>query len=253
MSKHHTRAATRSGVYPAPEPLFSPTNRLSFGSVDAGDLLDMTNPAIDPSMSQPAAAAVGMTPASAVGNSVTPVARTPVVSDTGENSSELPSLLNGSVDFGVLGNVPAPPENEETRGWTPVTRKTSRSHREHKSKKSQRTNSSDSSSSSDESTVDQAIRDMSYDERIALALRHESYAAQLRGETERPETPCSTQEKEHSDVESDVQIPRGRAPEERGSAKEPERGPSAVPSGRNTLKGLHYVHGWNGKMLAKVR
>ncbi|KAJ7804715.1 hypothetical protein B0H13DRAFT_2388198 [Mycena leptocephala] len=161
----------------APPPLFSPAG-ISFGTVNYGNLLDLETPAIDPSMST-VASAVRNTHASALGSSITSVARSPSAARTGDTSSELPSLFNDSVDFSVLGTAPAPPENEDNRGWTPVTRKTSRSHREYSklNRNKYSHNSVSDSSSESESTIAQATREMSRDDREALARRHEVYAA----------------------------------------------------------------------------
>ncbi|KAJ7432702.1 hypothetical protein B0H11DRAFT_2378899 [Mycena galericulata] len=231
-TKPHTRGATRAGVYPAPPSLFSPA-RISFGTAVTGDLLDLDTPAIDPSMSISAASAARNPNASAsLGTPVTSVARPSAsAAHTGDTSSELPAMLAGPVDWGVLGDLPAPPiETENTGGWTPVTRKTSRSHRERsRSNQNRYTHNSFSGLNSDnestsESTVVQATRELSHEDREALARRYEAFAAQLRavsGHSIVPESPVASNQ---SDVEDSISFEgiKGNAHEDSGSEDEPE-------------------------------
>ncbi|KAJ7785167.1 hypothetical protein DFH07DRAFT_763773 [Mycena maculata] len=236
---HHTRAATRDGRYPAPPPLFAPTN-LSFGSIEAGDSEPLT---IAPAVRSVAIPAARTTPASAAGSTVTPVTRRFSAARAGEISSEFPSLT-GDVDFGVPGVAPAPVQNTEDGDWTPVTRKTSRTHRErsgsNRSRHTHNNNASDSDASESESTVEQATREMSREELATLARRHSVYAAQLRAEMERKSVLESTQENipdiegnaQKSDVPENVIDSRGQAPENNGSADEPEQSPAPVTQTR---------------------
>ncbi|KAJ7139352.1 hypothetical protein C8R44DRAFT_727435 [Mycena epipterygia] len=206
-SQHHTWAATRAGVSPAPPPVFnlSPVS-ISFGLIQAGDLLDMTHLAIEPSMAQPAAAAVAHSPASVGEEPVTSVTRNPVVSYAGETSSELTSLLNNSVDYGMLGDAPEPSGDKDAEGWTPVTRGTSQSHRERKSKRKTNTHNNDSSSSSDESTIAQATHELSRNELLTLVSCQEAYLAQLRAEFECKPVLASSQEQDTQFASSEISL-----------------------------------------------
>ncbi|KAJ7192771.1 hypothetical protein C8J57DRAFT_1265102 [Mycena rebaudengoi] len=217
-NSHHTRARTRAGEYPAPPPIFSP--RLSFGSVAAGDYADTS--AIDSSM-RPVALATRPAPASAVGISATPVASQPSALRAGEHSSELSSAPNEVDFFGAIGDAPAPIENVDDGGWTPVTRKTSRSHRERSN--SSRGNythnyASDSDASDSESTYARATNEMSNEDLATLARRHEAYATQLREQMARNTVP-----KYNSDVKGNY---RGFTPEDVGSEVESEQPPSPL-------------------------
>ncbi|KAJ7601394.1 hypothetical protein DFH06DRAFT_1408232 [Mycena polygramma] len=220
----HTRGATRARIHPAPPALFSPA-RLSFGTVDSGDLLDLETPAIDPSMSDPSASVAGdphtsaslgssasasragdagsksetttSLAASAVRNHRAPASVGPSISvvkpsagavHAGDVSSELATLLTDSVDWGVLGNPFAlPVEKKNDSGWTPVTRRTSRSHREQLNPDQNICTLNISGSSSDnDSTVAPANGQMSAEDCEVLARRHEAYAARLRATSGRP-------------------------------------------------------------------
>ncbi|KAJ7711542.1 hypothetical protein B0H16DRAFT_1900564 [Mycena metata] len=215
---HHTRSATRAGVLPPPAAIYSPA-RYSFGSVD--DLLDMDTPAIDPSMSIPASAGKPNASASletqpnasaSLESLLTPVVeQSASAARAGDVSSESATPLADSVDWGVLGDLPAPRGDANDGGWTPVTRKTARSHRE---------------SSESESTIARATREMSHEDREALARRHEAYAAQLRGVSAQA-TSSDSKESEWSNVEkSSLKIDHQ---DSNGSSAEPRNTASTVP------------------------
>ncbi|KAJ7488658.1 hypothetical protein B0H11DRAFT_1912809 [Mycena galericulata] len=99
-NKPHTRGATCAGIYPAPPLLFNPT-RLSFGSIEPGDLLDLDTPAIDPSMSVSAASAARNPNAAASLETPTSVdSPSASVVHAGDIVSELPTMMSNSVDWG---------------------------------------------------------------------------------------------------------------------------------------------------------
>ncbi|KAJ7504685.1 hypothetical protein B0H11DRAFT_1905294 [Mycena galericulata] len=169
---HHTRAATRAGVFEPPAPLFSPETR-SPAATEAGS---PKNPSAELSASAVAAAMVRPTYASALGISS--------VSRTGDNSSELPLLTKSDAKPDTPGVAPAS-DVEDDGDWTPVTRKTSRSHREHSSIRSKHTNNNSASNSSvsdseSESTFAKATHEMSIEDLDALVRRHEAITAQFR-------------------------------------------------------------------------
>ncbi|KAK7030089.1 hypothetical protein R3P38DRAFT_3514146 [Favolaschia claudopus] len=128
---------------------------------------------------------------------------------SGEISSELPSLSE-SGGAGVLVDVEGPSvvEDDVGRGWTPVTRRTSRTHREDsQSVRSEEHDSNASVPTSVEdktvtaSTVAQATEEMSQPQLVALARRHEAFAAQLRAKAIHMESvPPSTPRSDHHGV-----------------------------------------------------
>ncbi|KAK6977982.1 hypothetical protein R3P38DRAFT_3376954 [Favolaschia claudopus] len=179
---HHTRAATKAGVYPPPRALYSPT--LSYGSISGEDIDALVGESVVPtvtSVTRPTAAQSAR--AAPLGARITP-------SPSGELSSALPSLSESRV--GVLVDV----DDNDGRGWTPVTRKTSRTHREDNESVRSESGNDDTAPSTTpsekpattESTVAQATADMSNDELISLARRHEAFAAQLRAKVEHMES-----------------------------------------------------------------
>ncbi|KAK6997281.1 hypothetical protein R3P38DRAFT_3370354 [Favolaschia claudopus] len=182
---HHTRAATRAGVYPPPRALYSPT--LSYGSISGEDIDALVGESVVPtvtSVTRPTAAqSVRAAPSGA---------RISTPSPSGDLSSALPSLSESRV--GVLVDV----DDNDGRGWTPVTRKTSRTHREdNESVRSESANDDTTPSekpANTESTVAQATADMSNDELISLARRHEAFAAQLRAKVEHMDLKAPTDE-----------------------------------------------------------
>ncbi|KAF8139134.1 hypothetical protein K438DRAFT_1786033 [Mycena galopus ATCC 62051] len=113
-SGHHTRAATRAGLFEAPPPVFGPAEAPS----------DSTSGSEHGSHSN-------SSPRATLYSTVVTGEPVPLehgilssVSDAGFSPSEL-APLRGDADFGTSG-----PEVERgDGGWTPVSRKTARSHR----------------------------------------------------------------------------------------------------------------------------
>ncbi|KAK6987968.1 hypothetical protein R3P38DRAFT_3445810 [Favolaschia claudopus] len=175
---HHTRAATRAGVYPPPRPLYSPT--LSYGSISGEDIDALVGESAVPTVTSVTR------PTAAQSARAAPSGARITSSPSGDLSSALPSLSESRV--GVLVDV----DDNDGRGWTPVTRKTSRTHREdNESVRSESANDDTTPSekaANTESTVAQATADMSNDELISLARRHEAFAAQLRAKVEHMES-----------------------------------------------------------------
>jgi hypothetical protein len=122
--QHHTRSATRTGVYPPPPPIFP---GLSFGDIPAGEL----TPLYDEGEARPTVA-LATRPIGARAFADTPVSRYPPSTPrAGGFSMSLP-LLKGETDFGTAEKGSGSAGNDyEDGGWTTITRKISRSHREH--------------------------------------------------------------------------------------------------------------------------
>ncbi|KAK7022571.1 hypothetical protein R3P38DRAFT_2780568 [Favolaschia claudopus] len=220
----HTRSATRAGIHPAPPPLFSPqltspadfgSAGISFGSIEAQDMLDVAGDVV---LTSPAAlaAAASARPASAVITTVSDL-------------SALPASMADDSALGAVEPAPAQGEDDESGRWTPVSRKTSRSHRERRSTKSvSRTSNissgSDSLSSSDSesssmSTIAHATSNLSPSQLAVIMQRHEKALAAIRADYERKTTagPEINQESVKQDIKGDV--PRdSNVPEARNSA-----------------------------------
>ncbi|KAJ6573643.1 hypothetical protein B0H10DRAFT_2236997 [Mycena sp. CBHHK59/15] len=221
----HTRAATRSGLLPAPKPLFSP-QAITFGTTGV-NLVDypLLAPASGVSVASAArpSASARPTPAPAGGIPFTSVSRTPSPSvvDDEENSSELPLLTRSNADAGARNSSAAPGDLDE--GWTTVSHKTSRSHRERRGSPSRvkHTSNDNNSDSGSESTFAQATDEMSSEELQDLIRRHERIAEDFRLRLERKATPEKSQ---LYTVDSSVNAPTfGEAPSfaESGSNGEP--------------------------------
>ncbi|KAJ7911900.1 hypothetical protein B0H13DRAFT_1875374 [Mycena leptocephala] len=114
-SGHHTRAATRAGLFEAPPPVFGPAEAPS-ESTSGSEHGDHGN-------TSPRATLYS----TVVTGGPVPLEHgtPPSVSDAGLSFSEL-APLGGDVDFGTSG----PNVERGDGGWTPVSRKTARSHRE---------------------------------------------------------------------------------------------------------------------------
>ncbi|KAJ7734202.1 hypothetical protein B0H14DRAFT_2639456 [Mycena olivaceomarginata] len=213
--QHHTRSATRTGVYPPPPPIFP---GLSFGDIPAGEL----TPLYDGGEERPTVASATR-PIGAPALADTSVSRyPPSASRAGEISMSLPSL-KGEVDFGTPEKGSASAGNDyEDGGWTTVTRKTSRSHREHSrsSRGSRDSGHSESGDSDTESTIAQATNELSAEDAINLAHRYEAYAAQLRAGAGGKTAPLAAEG--GNNVQPDVQEHRGKTLVPEGSNDEPK-------------------------------
>ncbi|KAJ7828765.1 hypothetical protein B0H14DRAFT_3718466 [Mycena olivaceomarginata] len=147
---HHTRAATRAGLYDAPAPIYGPSATSSPTDDVRGSIEDGRN-------------------------SPHPIATLPSVSDARLSSIE-PAPLRGGADFG-----PAVVENQQDDGdWIPVTRSTARTHRPHSalggSIPRQNTVAVPTAQASTPSTVVRATNEMSRKDYEALARRYQAMA-----------------------------------------------------------------------------
>ncbi|KAJ7254943.1 hypothetical protein B0H12DRAFT_1071064 [Mycena haematopus] len=222
---HHTRAATRAGVFEPPAPLFN-VKSLSPVTTEAGST---KVPSTEKSVSAAVPAAARPSYASALG--------IPSVSHTGDNSSELPSLTRSDTKDNAPSAALAP--GVDDGGWTPVTRKTSRSHQEYSSNRNKHTNSNSGSHSGDsdnesESTLAKATQEMSIEDLDALIRRHEAISAQFRAALSAREKASGIDSKK--DVKSEKE---GDAPDAKdsnlGAAENPHSSP-ALKSRRATVE-----------------
>ncbi|KAJ6568146.1 hypothetical protein B0H10DRAFT_2238283 [Mycena sp. CBHHK59/15] len=112
---HHTRAATRAGIFQAPPPIFG-TSPVSSSSEHTSGREDNDQDVASPIAALYSTAVIGEPAHSECG-------LYPSVSDAGRSYSEL-TPLRRDADFGTTG-----PEDGDDGGWTPVTRQTARTHR----------------------------------------------------------------------------------------------------------------------------
>ncbi|KAJ7302843.1 hypothetical protein DFH08DRAFT_945523 [Mycena albidolilacea] len=176
---HHTRAATRAGLYDAPAPIYGPSATSSPTDDVRGSIEDGRN------SPHPIATLYS----TVVTGGPVPLERgiSPSVSDARLSSIE-PAPLRGGADFG-----PAVVENQQDDGdWIPVTRSTARTHRPHSalggSIPRQNTVAVPTAQASTPSTVVRATNEMSREDYEALARRYQAMADDARSAAEISDT-----------------------------------------------------------------
>ncbi|KAJ7927783.1 hypothetical protein B0H13DRAFT_1861034 [Mycena leptocephala] len=171
-SGHHTRAATRAGLFEAPPPVFGPAEAPS-ESTSGSEHGDHGN-------TSPRATLYS----TVVTGGPVPLEHgtPPSVSDAGLSFSEL-APLGGDADFGTSG----PNVERGDGGWTPVSRKTARSHRERSASGGSNHTAnriplptSPTLILSSPSTVERATAEMSREQLLVIAQRYQSMADNAR-------------------------------------------------------------------------
>ncbi|KAJ6459698.1 hypothetical protein C8R47DRAFT_1081205 [Mycena vitilis] len=170
VSRPHTRAATRDGVYASLEPLFRPARASSpLSSVESGD---ERSEVIGDHKSRGSVAPLG-----AWSQPLLPQASRRSEPSGEDYSSASRGTGNPLCVRSENFHLSDPQQDLDDGSWTPVTRRTSRTQRERSSSSRSKSTAGEVSGTESESIVAQATENMSRDELIALAHRHQFYAA----------------------------------------------------------------------------